>query len=663
MVDQPPILQEGDTYEKWRAEIVSWRQHTAMELKRQALAVRAKLSGKVREAALRLDAADLNKENGMSFLLDNLDQIFRKDKRRKWDVAKSDDSSLSATERARQRAAKLSAKLAAEGKYQTQPMSLLPQAISNPVDQFIKNKPSGFSTASNQAATMPTVKKLQNGGYFAEMDVNDIPERQFVTDPSLLERVSKQCGAAVTLRGQHLSTEDKRRSIISGIAQKPLSIMIQADVAAKVQVALHKFMELITNCKKFGPNFTSNNQSSANYYLQHKIFVGLDDAHPDFNVNYSLGGDKGTNFGFIMQQSGGKVFLRGKRSGYLEPNSGRESFEALHLYVSHPHQDGLDLARQLCENLIDTVHQQYQCWLQKKRNEEQREYLYSPSQNIHREQYDFNAGQTDQVKMASTKNHSSSSARRYDLTTGESRRLEVAAAKEEYIYPPREDIMKRRHDSNAVERNHSDISRPSTYAHSAKDNINEELHGWSSDRNHQSATKYDDRVHGNTDQSERRNDHTKRDRFRDDRNTREMKETPTAKKSDVSGHRYRPYDDKCNEHDSSKYEGKTKEEPRKKRKFSEDPKLMEGRGDRNLCEKSLYQPKAKDVKPLNDAFLPPPVPPLFHKKHEREIRKDRAHSDLFKAPKPLTIKKSSSGALKMGALSSLTAYDGDSDED
>lgn len=90
---------------------------------------------------------------------------------------------------------------------------------------------------------------------------------------------------------------------------------------------------------------------------------------------------------------------------------------------------------------------------------------------------------------------------------------------------------------------------------------------------------------------------------------------------------------------------------------------MEGRGDRNLCEKSLYQPKAKDVKPLNDAFLPPPVPPLFHKKHEREIRKDRAHSDLFKAPKPLTIKKSSSGALKMGALSSLTAYDGDSDED
>ncbi|XP_057309857.1 uncharacterized protein LOC130647864 isoform X1 [Hydractinia symbiolongicarpus] len=661
MVDQPPILKEGDTYEKWRTEIVSWREHTAIELKRQALAVRAKLSGKVREAALRLDAADLNKKNGMSFLLDNLDQIFRKDKRRKWDVAKSDDSNLSATERARQRAAKLSAKLAAEGKYQTQPMSLLPQTISNPVDQFIKNKPTGFSTASNQAATIPTVKKLQNGGYFTEMDVNDIPERQFVTDPSLLERVSKQCGAAVTLRGKQLSTEDKRRSIISGIAQKPLSIMIHADVAAKVQVALHKFMDLITNCKKFGPNFTSNNQPSANYYVQDKIFVGLDDAHPDFNVNYSLGGDKGTNFGFIMQQSGGKVFLRGKRSGYLEHNSGRESFEALHIYISHPHQDGLDLARQLCENLIDTVHQQYQSWLQRKRNEEQREYLYSPSQNIHEEQYDFNAGQIEQVKMASTKNQSFSSATRYELTTDESRRLEVLATKEEYIYPPRED-MKRRYDSNTVERNHLDIARPNrTHAHSAKDNINEELHAWSSDRNHQSATKYDDRVHGNTDQCEP--NQTKRDRFRDDRNTREMKETPTAKKSHDSRHRYRPYDDKCTERDISKYEGKTKEEWRKKRKFSEDPKLMEGRGARNLREDS-YEPKAEDVKPLSDAFLPPPpVPPLFHKKHGRDIRKDRAHSDLFKARKPLTIKKSTSGAIKMGALSSLTAYDGDSDED
>ena len=47
----------------------------------QALAVRAKLAGKLRELALKLDAGDLNKDNGMDFLLENLDTAFRKERK------------------------------------------------------------------------------------------------------------------------------------------------------------------------------------------------------------------------------------------------------------------------------------------------------------------------------------------------------------------------------------------------------------------------------------------------------------------------------------------------------------------------------------------------------------------------------------------------------
>ncbi|KAJ1984763.1 hypothetical protein H4R34_000451 [Dimargaris verticillata] len=100
-------------------------------------------------------------------------------------------------------------------------------------------------------------------------------------------------------------------------------------------------------------------------YLQEKVFVGI---KPDraFNLRDRLLGPRGAFIQHIQTLSHTKVVLRGRGSGFIEPTSRTESFEAMYLFITCHSQEGLDQARGLCADLVQTVTKEYEAYQQQK---------------------------------------------------------------------------------------------------------------------------------------------------------------------------------------------------------------------------------------------------------------------------------------------------------
>lgn len=68
-------------------------------------------------------------------------------------------------------------------------------------------------------------------------------------------------------------------------------------------------------------------------FSQEKVFICLDHAGPGFDLRNKVVGIGGANLHYIRNESGAMVTLRGKGSGFMEPATGTESPEPMHLCI------------------------------------------------------------------------------------------------------------------------------------------------------------------------------------------------------------------------------------------------------------------------------------------------------------------------------------------
>jgi hypothetical protein len=73
-------------------------------------------------------------------------------------------------------------------------------------------------------------------------------------------------------------------------------------------------------------------------------------------------GRGGDNVKYIQQETSCKVQIKGRGSGFMEPQSGQESDEPMYLHIAGPRPEGVARAKELVDELLEKVKTDYQAF-------------------------------------------------------------------------------------------------------------------------------------------------------------------------------------------------------------------------------------------------------------------------------------------------------------
>ncbi|CAG8542987.1 7762_t:CDS:10 [Funneliformis mosseae] len=189
--------------------------------------------------------------------------------------------------------------------------------------------------------------------FIIDITINDCKNRYLLTKGLTQQMIQKETGADVTTRGKYYP--DK---LLATEKDPPLFLHVTASTQEALDAAVSKINELMEQSSAPPPPTTTPRPSGPHpggkQFVQDKVFVGIE---PDrtFNARAKIVGPQGAYVKHIQQETGAKVQLKGRGSGYVEPTSGTEAFEPLHIHITCWSQEGLDRAKKLCEDLINTV--------------------------------------------------------------------------------------------------------------------------------------------------------------------------------------------------------------------------------------------------------------------------------------------------------------------
>ncbi|KAK4204670.1 hypothetical protein QBC40DRAFT_272179 [Triangularia verruculosa] len=220
---------------------------------------------------------------------------------------------------------------------------------------------------------------VADGDYIKDIEVNDLRNRYLLTKGSTQKMIKEETGADVTTRGSYFPDKS-----MATPANPPLYLHVTSTTKEGLDKAIAKIEELkkqelpqLVDERRFQRRHNpeqppvERDEFGRRKWPEEKIAIPLESV-PGFNLRAQVVGHGGAYVKHIQSETGCRVQIKGRGSGYIESSTGRESEEDMYLHVAGPDPVMVKKAKELCEDLLDNVKQEYETF--KSRPPPQRHY-------------------------------------------------------------------------------------------------------------------------------------------------------------------------------------------------------------------------------------------------------------------------------------------------
>ncbi|KAL8694332.1 MAG: hypothetical protein Q9224_003585 [Gallowayella concinna] len=216
---------------------------------------------------------------------------------------------------------------------------------------------------------------IADGDYIKDIEVNDLRNRYTLTKGSTQKMIKEDTGADVTTRGEYYPDKS-----MATAANPPLYLHITSTSKDGLEQAVKKIEELMKQelpnlvderrFRRREPEQVERDEFGRRKWPEERIPIDLEPI-PGFNLRAQVVGHGGAYVKHIQQETRCRVQIKGRNSGFMEHGTGRESDEPMYLHVAGPDPSEVQRARELCEDLLSNVKDQYERF---KENPPQRSY-------------------------------------------------------------------------------------------------------------------------------------------------------------------------------------------------------------------------------------------------------------------------------------------------
>ncbi|CAO3699447.1 unnamed protein product [Rhizopus stolonifer] len=197
------------------------------------------------------------------------------------------------------------------------------------------------------------VEDSKEGEFTKNIPINELKNRYMLTRGATQTQIHQETGADVTTRGKYYPDIS-----LATPGEPPLFLHVSAKSQASLDKALKSIQEMIETAQV--PSVQPVERVERRFerkFFEKKIPVDVP-GNPPFNLRAKIVGPQGAFVKHIVQETGARVQLKGRGSGFIDSTTRKESDEDLHVHITCMAEDGLESAIKLTEDLLSTVRQE-----------------------------------------------------------------------------------------------------------------------------------------------------------------------------------------------------------------------------------------------------------------------------------------------------------------